>query len=517
MPFNSSLPVSDTNPMPVSTSASYNPSLPLSDSNPMPITLTGGYNRNLPVSTANRYPCAAGGSYNPSLPVSDSNPLPVLLGSGYVPGKPLSPSNGWPVSGLDPSIFGGLLADYDDLKSGGELATVLYDRKPGGGANGTVGVNATYSAQGITTVGAGGITASDYCFTSGVASNQVRTVVVRVKPSSGGGVFASADAAGVNAKVWAEFLGNASIGDLLPTLTDGLGNHIRARMNANSWPFTLAFTLGDPGRMYLNGVEAAYYDLQNNFSGLAAGANPVRFATNFVNNGSLGGLWVRQLLFSTVLTPGQILQCHSYLAGQSANRGITPGGPVSLTGNFLGLVGNSLVNNMVTSQLLTAQAFDKLQASFTGATPSQFLALSGMTIGPLYRPGSARNFVFVWPTATLSGGSDVATYIAPLCKALRAIGFKVLVGTAISHSGFDAIKNAINAALDDKTTGWTSFADALADFRGVTEISADNAFTNPTYYIEAPTGLHLTPGNSGTNTGYGKVYPVIAAAVDSLG
>lgn len=394
------------------------------------------------------------------------------------------------VGSFTPSELGGLLAEYDMLKGGAESATILYDRKPGGGANGTVEALATYSAVGLTT----GSGVGARWATTGVAESAVGTLLIYYTPShvsAGPPVFASSDLTGGITPQYLDMSGNVAIGQITPRFRDlvrGTGQ-VATGMAAPSWPFTLGTTYGNPMNTSINGVNAVVYDSGTRENGLLTTKSfNVRLGNNFANNGTSPNVYHYVLIFSGVLTESQVRQCHNYMVSRCSSRGIVVGGPAVLTGNLLTLSGNSITALINENRILPTLPFDKAKAGLSGAGPAQWLALAGQSAVPLRRPNSPRNYAFLWPTA-IGSLADIQQYIPPYSAALKAAGWRPIVATSISASGgYDVTKNQLNSWLDSPQ-GWVAWADALCDFRDILEISADGAFANLTYFLD---GIHPT-------------------------
>lgn len=113
----------------------------------------------------------------------------------------------------------------------------------------------------------------------------------------------------------------------------------------------------------------------------------------------------------------------------------------------------------------------------------------------------------VWEiTNTLAQGATVLEtleYLEEFCKARRAAGFQVLVGTCLdrgdSGAGFNALRLAANAAV---RTGFANYADGVIDFAAIPQLQD---FNNATYFQADKT--HLTPA------GYQLIADLVAASL----
>lgn len=410
-----------------------------------------------------------------------------------------------------PASLGGLLAEYDFLKSGAESASVLYDRKPGGGADGTVGVGATYSAEGLTTGGASGWA------TTGVAGNAWRTLLVYVKPqaSSGVSLVAQASGVGVLTPIYVDAAGTMTEGQVFPRLRDlNTSAVITADISTPSWPFSLAFVLDTPSRLYLSGVQPTIYDGQNNAGAFVPGTAPVSFGNNFVSTAANTNLYAYALLFDHALTSEEVQQCHDYVVAACGGRGITAGGPAGLTTNLLGFSGNSLTQALDRTQITPTGTWSRVSSHITGGTPATVVAKATQSLAPLYRPLAAKNYCQIWPSPNGTAADSYDAAVA-LSDYLRAAGWKVSLVTAISAgppagtAGYDAVKNTLNALYDGRTygPGVGTLADVLCDLRPETDLSADGAYLNATYF---PDGLHPSAA------GNALAYPIMTDAFDAI-
>lgn len=109
-------------------------------------------------------------------------------------------------------------------------------------------------------------------------------------------------------------------------------------------------------------------------------------------------------------------------------------------------------------------------------------------------------------------GAATHTLLAAYCAARRAVGFKVVVLTALSRSnagtpaGFNTDRGILNTAI---RANWSTYADALADVAADSRIG-DNGDELDTTYFDADK-VHMNA------TGYGVIAGIVKTAIDSLG
>ena len=451
---------------------------------------------------------------------SQGNPSPRKVGLALYGSTP-----SW-----TPSTPGGLLAEYDFLKGASESSAVLYDRKPSGGANGTVGAGATYSALGLTNVGFGGGTGFA---TSGVAGNAVGTVLVYLKPLGGPDGVASNNGVGVLSPLYLDFVGGppgtpTGYGDVWPRLRDMnvFGVSAAAHVNAPGWPLMVGWTMGNPVKLYLNGAEPLIYDAPaSNGSDFIPGSSPIDFGGNVNSTGQSAHLYCYALLFSTVLSAADVRAAYNYMTLKVAKRSVPAGGPVTYTNNFVVFTGNSITNRITLPLSGLNLSFDQLKVGFGGASLQQVILLARQATQPIRRPLSSRNFLILWPFPTGATAADVGNVIVPYAAEMQAAGWTVGVPTCLSYStdgtpsgtiAGDAIKNAANNALAAAAVA-PGAPFTLIDLRVYPDISADGAANNTQWFVDR---LHPTiSGDANTPPdAYGTyIQPALAAWINSRG
>lgn len=403
-----------------------------------------------------------------------------------------------------------LLAEYDFLEGADPL--VVYDVKGSGEINnGRVGASPTWSAQGLTPNAA-----AQGHIQVGVNLSEAGCILLYMTPqaSSGLAFMANHTAGGDLVDFYGDFSGNVPEGQLTPRYRDLLdsGGLIVSDVNAASWPFSIGFQYDNPGRLYVNGVQPVSYIAADDESAFQSNSRNYSFANNFVSTAGTTSVHHYALVFARTpkLTDAQVASAHAYMVSKCAGRGIPVGGPAAFTQRIVVLCGNSMVNLMNTDNIPTTQTYSRVKSSLSGAPPSSWVVLGNQAALPLRRPLAPRSVLFVWPTTVLDSVADIPNSVYPFCDAARTAGWKVVIGYALSNSTSDSIKNQVNARLD---LDGASHCDGFADFRAETVLTNDGAFSNTTYFSD---GTHLTAGASGSNTGYGKVYPILGAAIDAV-
>lgn len=414
----------------------------------------------------------------------------------------LPPSYGFDAPGFNPSSLGNLLAEYDFLQGANPL--VLYD-KSANAAHGTVVSGVTWSSYGLTTA------SGSKWATTAVNAQTAKTILLYFKPATSGNPSPFANGGSVSAltPLYAELVGTLAYGDIYARMRDlNTGANTAARHNVSQWPYCLGYTLGTPCKQYANGVEASIYEAQSNVGNYAPNSDNIRLSNNFVNTGSSALLYCYALFFSDAKSASDVLRCYNYMKAKVDARSVPAGGPASLTNNYLIFTGNSITVGLTPSSITTSVTFDKMIQGLGGASLSQWVTFAGQTVTPTFRPLATRNYAVIWPTAMVTTTAQVDSTVVPYAALLRSAGWKVAVATSISSTTGDSAKNTVNAYYDTLMAGGTPPFDTLIDLRSITEVSADGAYANTTYFLE---GLHLTAA------AYALVNPAFGTGVDALG
>jgi len=136
------------------------------------------------------------------------------------------------------------------------------------------------------------------------------------------------------------------------------------------------------------------------------------------------------------------------------------------------------------------------------------------TLNNWFSSGDPNNVAVIWMgTNDISGGLTGAQGYQNLIGAVRVYretlqdqkGYKIILVSMLSRTGFDSEKNAFNALL---RAGWSEFADGFADCAADLNIGADGASTNLAYFVD---GIHPT-----TLAQQDDIAPIIQRAINRL-
>ena len=96
--------------------------------------------------------------------------------------------------------------------------------------------------------------------------------------------------------------------------------------------------------------------------------------------------------------------------------------------------------------------------------------------------------------------------LVPYCSAVKAAGFRLVIGTMLPRSDLSSPQqaewNAYNALI---RANWATISDVLADYQANSTIGPFAAASNPVFY---PDGIHPS------RAGYGILAPIFATAVN---
>jgi len=125
-----------------------------------------------------------------------------------------------------------------------------------------------------------------------------------------------------------------------------------------------------------------------------------------------------------------------------------------------------------------------------GAQTCQTIAgIVSSKVVPEFKPGGGNVYVLWCGTNDGAAGrtANQAWNDAVTASTLvRAAGFKTIFVTMISRNGLDTFKNQLNTLA---LANWPGNFDAIVDMTGISQISADGAFSNTTYFVD---GIHST-------------------------
>jgi hypothetical protein len=290
----------------------------------------------------------------------------------------------------------------------------------------------------------------------------------------------------------------------------------------------ITWTLDTTDHLFINNLEPFYYFLP----GASAGVQTVGNFQIGGNNGNhygqnpsyLQGKIYYVVLYSRVLTSAEIASNVQFINNAMAARGLTPSlistvaSPANGATPLLVADGDSITEGAGFGvavpypgilTLTPASTGNISNMGLQGTTMSQLLLNAGVTVDPFYQPTATATDVIWAGTNSILGGVSAAlteSQLASYCRARHAIGFKCVVVTMVSRTGFDTGKNAYNTLIRQH---WIEFADALADVAADPSLGADGASAN-TIYIQTG-GVHPTQ-----NSHYNDITPVIQRAINRL-
>lgn len=399
-----------------------------------------------------------------------------------------------------PSTPGGLIAEYRFNEGSG---TTLNDIT-GNGNNGTVVTGATWNSSGLY-AGAttGGVNTS-------IPWSTVGTIIALVSPNTAVGATAAgalfdSQSAGTSGTQHA-FVGDLANGQLWPRLYDTINNvTVSANYSVPTWPVVAGFSgLGtSTPKIYLNGVEASLYTNQ----AACAQRGNVRIGCNYFDQA--GGVTFHYvMIYSSILSPADMLNAKTYMLNQVASRNITASGPTTLTNGLVTFSGNSIVNlqDLSVVPTLLGRSASVVKVAISGASPEVVLASFRQGVVPLYRPLAPFNVALGMLTPNATDAAAILSTSMAFGDAAKTAGYRAVLNYPISaYNGWDVLKNTTYTNYD---ANWAAHFDARADFRPFPQISADGAYTSTTYFLDQ---LHPTPLSYDT-----YIIPTECTAIASL-
>src|SRR5581483_4729600 len=222
-----------------------------------------------------------------------------------------------------------------------------------------------------------------------------------------------------------------------------------------------------------------------------------------------GASWKEALVVDRTTASGTMvggLLAQDFLVGQQQ---VSP--QIVAVGDSLtvGTGGTGPYTSLISYPTWKGQSFTVTNIGVGGRTIRDMSRQAYSNLNPLLAYESGLNIAIVWGGTNDIAGSvspeDTYSYLASFCRRLRGLGWRVVVLTMISRSGWDTQKNTYNGHI---RSGWPSFADALADVAANANIGADGAYANTTYF--AAGGVHLN------DTGYAIVAGIVQAQLAIL-
>jgi hypothetical protein len=289
-----------------------------------------------------------------------------------------------------------------------------------------------------------------------------------------------------------------------------------------AWGPTVCTVVLDSGAdtVYVNGTQATDYRIGSRHGNLGTVKSGV-----FQLGGSTGmgfyysGHIYYAVFYNRALSSAEVAANASYLLSTAQARGAVLNPPNASTTNQLVFSGDSLTNGTgggtpYSTYVSPSGTWTKSTFGIPAATCNDIGEAQNLVLAK-YAAGAAKNVVMLW-----CGTNDEVNYspaqaltnLSNLSALYRTAGFKVIVGTVLSgnygtvNGGLnrDQWKNQFNPLV---LANWRSFADGIADFTTDSNLTADGAYANTTYFTDQ---LHLS------DVGYHHVAALVQAAVDGL-
>jgi len=229
------------------------------------------------------------------------------------------------------------------------------------------------------------------------------------------------------------------------------------------------------GVFQLGGVNAAHY------------GQPASLA-------QFSGFIYYAVFYNRVLTAAEVAANVAFINSAMAARGVTPSifDPL-VTSDSLVLDGDSQTSGCCTAPGTPYSLYTTFQpagswnvynqgigGAFIGYNGSNLTGLitgAPFAVDPLYAPAGSRNTVVIMAGVN-DNGVTAESGLAGYCRARKAVGWKCLVATMMSHTGADAFKNTYDTWI---RLNWHSFADGLIDVGSDPLLGADGAAANATW------------------------------------
>jgi lysophospholipase L1-like esterase len=156
---------------------------------------------------------------------------------------------------------------------------------------------------------------------------------------------------------------------------------------------------------------------------------------------------------------------------------------------------SSAANVWLANLSLTDSTYTTLNLGFAGSLAYDDAANFDMVYGPAIGTGSGPSILILW-----GGVNDyphgfssrqIANSLKKMTQKAKALGARVIVATETSsYGGGDAYKDGLNPILRAEAFTWG--ADNIADLATISQLGADGAYANTTYFAD---GVH--PNNTG--------------------
>jgi hypothetical protein len=197
------------------------------------------------------------------------------------------------------------------------------------------------------------------------------------------------------------------------------------------------------------------------------------------------------VFYNRILSAAELLADHNYMASVMASRQVPPLLRVAAsTNDSVVFDGDSItsckgVSTCWTSlvQLSNTNGLTSINSSSGSRTMAGIVSGSFARAYEYLQPTAARNTLLEWAGTNDVAGGSTAALTASLnfqaCKNARTAGFKCALTSMISRTGQDTNKDNLNPLL---RTTWNTSADFFIDMGGTTQLGADSASANTTFF-----------------------------------
>jgi lysophospholipase L1-like esterase len=265
--------------------------------------------------------------------------------------------------------------------------------------------------------------------------------------------------------------------------------------------YVLGTGAGSNDHIYVDGVETAFYASQSASGGVQPSGNFLLGGgapAPFNNSGFIGTMYRAVALNANTLTPAQIQQYSGMIKAEVASRGVSVSPvPQPVGGSFLMIDGDSISCGFgvgPSGQCDQAGAWPALlslanqsYAIANYAIPSM-LATSMLGSAPNREDtqcGTSSQAVVIDYIGTndlqiIDNPSSTMGTISSLVQSQKRAGCTVFVGTIISRTGIDSLKDSLDQLILSQAR--TIGADGVIDFAANPNLGADGANTSTTYF-----------------------------------
>jgi len=234
---------------------------------------------------------------------------------------------------------------------------------------------------------------------------------------------------------------------------------------------------------------------QNGIGKQLYGSSNYLLTNNIVFGAELGGSYAwsgdldEVIVFNYILSTPEIYAVETYLKNKYS---VGTGSKIMCIGDSLTDLPNGAIpypSDLVT-MLGTNYGFSILNLGQYGQQAAQWGAMAKTALGNTHNAGNDIAFVWFGPNDIQHNYGAGGTYSNIMfdCQLLHNYGYRVIAGTMIADGGLnDTNRIALNGFL---RSGWTNFADGLADFGSDPILGNTNNCSNTNYYQSDQ--VHLT-------------------------